>query len=109
MSLINPIWMLTAYASLLASSMPDSDASDPYLWLESIDSGKSLEWVRAQNDSTMAALASGSPFQELYERNLRVYNSVDRIAYPNVHGKFVYNFWMDARNERGLWRRTTVQ
>ncbi|HUI63848.1 MAG TPA: S9 family peptidase, partial [Bacteroidota bacterium] len=104
-----PVLMITIYASLLTGLTADQDPSDPYLWLESIEGEKSLEWVRAQNDSTMAALTLGSPFQGLYEKNLKVYNSLERIAYPDVHGRFVYNFWKDERNERGLWRRTTVQ
>ena len=84
------------------------EATDPYLWLESIDGEQPLAWVREHNDATLAVLKQHPKFQHLYDKNLEVYNSSERIAYPEVHGQYIYNFWQDARNERGIWRRTIV-
>ena len=48
-------------------------------------------------------------YQDFYEKNLAVYDSQERIAYPAIRGDYVYNFWRDANNERGIWRRTTIE
>ncbi|TJX19584.1 MAG: S9 family peptidase, partial [Mesorhizobium sp.] len=32
----------------------------------------------------------------------------DRIPLVTRHGQYLYNFWQDAGNPRGLWRRTTL-
>jgi prolyl oligopeptidase len=93
---------------LLGDSVRGQEKADPYLWLESIDGEKSFAWVHEHNDSTLAVLKQDPRFQKLYDRNLEVYNSADRIAYPEMHGSFVYNIWQDAKNERGIWRRTPL-
>ena len=31
-----------------------------------------------------------------------------RIPYVRRRGDYLYNFWRDAANPRGLWRRTTL-
>jgi prolyl oligopeptidase len=108
MSKNSPVTVLFLTVLLLRGIMSAQDVADPYIWLESIDGDKALDWVHAHNDSTMAALKQSPMFGRIYEKNLEVYNSVKRIAYPEVHGRYVYNFWKDERNERGIWRRTTV-
>lgn len=80
---------------------------DPYLWLEEIDGEKALGWVRAKNETTLNLLKEHPVFNEIYEKNLEIYNSHERIAYPSIAGKYIYNFWKDEKNERGIWRRTT--
>ena len=32
----------------------------------------------------------------------------DRIPYGSLDHGFVYNFWQDAKNPKGIWRRTTI-
>ncbi len=78
---------------------------DKYLWLEDIDGEKSMEFVKAENKATLDELSKEKDFQEIYEKSLEIYNSSDRIAYPRIRGKYVYNFWEDADHERGIWRR----
>jgi prolyl oligopeptidase len=67
-----------------------------------------MEWVKAQDSITVNAIKKFPGFQNLYENNLKILNSHERIAYPSIVGKYVYNFWQDSKNERGLWRRTTL-
>jgi prolyl oligopeptidase len=83
--------------------------SDPFLWLENIDGEKALNWVEEHNKSTVAVLEKETYFQEFYKKNLEIYNSNKRIAYPSIIGKYVYNFWKDEKNERGIWRRITLK
>ena len=85
------------------------EVNDPYLWLEEIDGAKALDWVKAQNNTTLAILEKYPSFQEINERNFEIYNSKDRIATPSIHGNYIYNFWQDEKNERGIWRRTTLK
>ncbi len=80
---------------------------DPFLWLEQIDSSKSMEWVKAHDTITVDALEKFPQFQNIYESNLKIYDSKEKIADPSIVGKYIYNFWQDSANERGLWRRTS--
>lgn len=84
------------------------DQTDPYLWLEEVRGEKALEWVKARNEATLEVLKAQPGFQETYDKALEILNSNVRIPYPQIRGKYVYNFWQDEKNERGLWRRTTL-
>ena len=85
-----------------------ADAEDPYLWLEDVEGEDALTWVEAQNEQSVGFLESLGTFGGLYDRNLEILNSDDRIAAPGLRGDHVFNFWRDANNQRGLWRRTTL-
>src|SRR5690606_8220619 len=76
--------------------------ADPYLWLEEIDSERSLAWVASQNTRSKARLETDPLFEELYQKTLDILNSEERIAYPHVRAERVYNFWQDAKNPRGI-------
>ncbi len=93
---------------MTAACSAGEKVEDPYLWLEDIDSDKALAWVRLQNDDSLGHLESLPTFQPLLDRNLEIYDSDERFASPNLTGTYVYNFWRDARNKRGIWRRTTL-
>lgn len=82
---------------------------DPFLWLEDIEGEKALEWVEARNTESLKILQDLPEYQALYEKNLAVYDSDESIPYPRIRGDYLYNYWRDADNERGLWRRTTVE
>lgn len=81
---------------------------DKFLWLEEVDGVKALEFVDAQNAATFEKLSKEKDFQSIYEKSLEISNSTDRIAYPSIHGDYVYNFWKDENHERGIWRRSSL-
>ena len=81
---------------------------DPYLWLEDIDSPKSLEWAEKWNNKTLKVLVAQPGYNEMYQNILEIYNSTDRIADPTIYGDLVYNFWQDEEHQRGIWRRTLL-
>ena len=85
-----------------------ADVEDPYLWLEDVEGEDALTWVEAQNEVSVGYLESLPTFDALNDRNLEILNSDDRIASPGLRGDHVFNFWRDATNQRGLWRRTTL-
>ncbi len=81
---------------------------DPYLWLEDIAGDEQLDWVRKHNDPTIAEF-SGELFEQLRSEALEVLDTDARIPYVRRRGEYLYNFWRDATNPRGLWRRTTLE
>src|SRR4029079_164532 len=89
----------------LAAAAPPAD---PYLWLESLDTKGSMNWVRQQNAVSMRALTVAPSFQAMNTRFLAILNSEARIPHVTKHGDFYYNLWRDSKHERGLWRRTTL-
>ena len=82
-------------------------AHDPYLWLEDIDGDDALSWVRERNQTTIAEFSDGQ-FEQLRAEALEVLDTDTRIPYVRRRGEHLYNFWRDAANPRGLWRRTTL-
>jgi prolyl oligopeptidase len=101
--------ILTASAAtilLVTRAAPDKD---PYLWLSDIHGAKAVEWVKAQNAKSDAALKNDPGYRKDYDALLAILNSNDRIPLPQtVDHQWVFNFWQDAAHVRGLWRRATV-
>ncbi|HZN80129.1 MAG TPA: prolyl oligopeptidase family serine peptidase [Mycobacterium sp.] len=83
------------------------DDDDPYLWLEDITGDDALDWVRRHNEPTLAELG-GDRFEQMRAEALEVLDTDARIPYVRRRGEYLYNFWRDAQNPRGLWRRTTL-
>ena len=86
---------------------PTNDA-DPYLWLEDVTGDDALDWVRTHNQPTVDDLTSSDRFRDMEAATLAALDTDDRIPYVRRRGEFLYNFWKDATNPRGLWRRTTL-
>lgn len=80
---------------------------DPYLWLEEIDAEQSLTWVENRNEDTKQKLAGHPVFEPIRARILEILNADNRIPFPGIMGNYLYNFWQDTENPRGLWRRST--
>ena len=88
------------------TSMP-TDVADPYLWLEEVDGARALDFVRLANMRTLSELQERPEFSQIRDQVREVLDSRERIAQVAVHGDYLYNFWQDRANPRGLWRRTT--
>src|SRR5688572_11204828 len=82
---------------------------DPYLWLEDVSGEKALDWVKARNSESGKELAEASGFATLKADLLKIMDSKERIPFINKQGPHYYNFWRDATNPQGLWRRTTLE
>ena len=93
----------------LAACSPQEKTEDPYLWLEDVGGEEALAWVEKQNVDSLGYLEALPTFQPIYERNLEIYDSDERIAMPGLMGDYIYNYWRDATNKRGIWRRTTLE
>ena len=99
------ILLLTA----VAACSPQKKPGDPYLWLEDVEGEEALAWVEKQNVDSLGYLEALPTFQPIYDRNLEIYDSDERIAMPGLMGDYIYNYWRDATNKRGIWRRTTLE
>ncbi|MDZ7345062.1 MAG: S9 family peptidase, partial [candidate division KSB1 bacterium] len=102
-------FLLICISIFWSSLLISQEENDPYLWLEDIEGEKALEWVKAKNKTTVEILEKHPEFQKINQKILEILNSQERIAYPSIQGEYVYNFWQDEKNQRGLWRRTTLK
>ncbi|MDT9594348.1 prolyl oligopeptidase family serine peptidase [Nocardioides zeae] len=81
---------------------------DPYLWLEDVTGERALDWVAARNAEAEERVTTSPSFAATRDAVREVLDADDRIPLVTKAGEHVYNFWRDARHERGLWRRTTM-
>ncbi len=82
---------------------------DPFIWLEEARSDRALDWVRAENDKTIEALATDPRFEKLQAEALAIFDAQDRIPYVSFRPDGLYNFWQDEDHEKGIVRRTTLE
>lgn len=83
-------------------------AVDPYVWLEDVHGKKPLAWVQEQNRVSLGPLKADPRYASNYKSILEVLDAQDRIPYGSLRQGFVYNFWQDAKNPKGVWRRTGI-
>jgi prolyl oligopeptidase len=98
----------TIAAGILLMATSATSQDDPYAWLEDVLGKRAIEYVEAQNALTLKELQAQPDFSETQAQVLAILNSHDRIPFVHKMGAFYYNFWQDAANPRGLWRRTTL-
>ncbi len=92
-----------------ARSGSGGEPEDTYQWLEDVTGARSLAWVKERNAESTHELTGSTLFQALDRRILEILDSDERIPGIQKLGANYYNFWRDARNPRGLWRRTTLE
>ncbi|MDE2093965.1 MAG: S9 family peptidase, partial [Burkholderiales bacterium] len=88
--------------------MPDTEPSDPYLWLEDVLGDAALAWVRERNAQSQQVLQARPEYEPTRTRLLEIMNSKERIPQVSRRGEHFYNLWQDSTHKRGLWRRTTL-
>ncbi|MCK5637606.1 MAG: S9 family peptidase [Flavobacteriaceae bacterium] len=101
--------ILALFLFIIPNLILGQKQEDKYLWLEEVESEKSIDWVKAQNKKTIDVLKGEPEFQDIYDKTLKIYNSKDRIAYPSIQGEYIYNFWKDENHKRGIWRRASLK
>ena len=98
--------------ALMLTTAPSGSGGEPednYQWLEDVTGTRSLAWVKERNAESTNELTRSTLFQTLDRRILEILDSDERIPGIQKLGANYYNFWRDARNPRGLWRRTTLE
>ncbi|WP_312138593.1 prolyl oligopeptidase family serine peptidase [Brevundimonas sp.] len=115
---------VAAAALLLASGIPavamaqtpsapaafaTTDATDPYIWLEDVQSPRVDAWVAEKNKHSLGTLQSDPRYEGLYQQALDILQSRDRIPGVSIQRDgSLENFWQDAEHVRGIWRRTSM-
>ncbi|MFG1926336.1 prolyl oligopeptidase family protein [Cryptosporangium sp. NPDC048952] len=84
-------------------------SQDQFLWLEEVTGDGPLEWAREHNAHTVDAYAGSERFTAIQAEIREVLDAETRIPYVTRRGEYLYNFWQDAANPRGLWRRTSLE
>jgi prolyl oligopeptidase len=80
-----------------------------FQYLEEVEGGEALDWVRAQNKATLSVFEGDKRFERFLSDADQILNAKDRIAYGQYRGGAVYNFWQDQTNVRGVLRRTSME
>jgi prolyl oligopeptidase len=109
---IPTLWIFSVNTMAQAPSNPgraEPTAEDPYEWLEEVLGDKALEWVKARNAIVQNRMEREESFEKLRSDLLEILDSNARIPFVSKRGEYYYNFWRDKTNERGLWRRTTLE
>jgi prolyl oligopeptidase len=83
-------------------------AADDHLVLEEVNGTEAMAFVRTENERSLAAL-TGDPRYETFRAEAEaILTATDRIPSPSFLGDGIGNFWQDAANPKGVWRRTTL-
>jgi prolyl oligopeptidase len=104
---MKPLALLLAACMLLADAGAQP-AADPYLWLEEVEGERALAWVRGRNAEAEKEFGADARYDGLRRDLLKILDSRERIPFVARMGPHYYNFWRDAANPRGIWRRTTL-
>ncbi len=100
---------VTLLCAFFAKAQPVNSAlNDPYLWLEEVQGDKALAWVRERNAVSTSLLQAQPLFADNKAKVLAILNNRDQIPGVTRRGNYLYNFWRDDKNPRGLWRRTSL-
>ncbi len=91
-----------------AASTAAQGSDDPFLWLEDIHGARAMDWVKTENAKTTKQFIDNAEFDKTRDRILEVLDSDARIPEVSRMGDYLYNFWRDKANPRGVWRRTTL-
>jgi prolyl oligopeptidase len=84
-------------------------AADDHLALEQVDGAEAMAFVAEANRKSLAAL-TGDPRYETFRAEAQaILTATDRIPMPSFLGDGIGNFWQDATNPKGVWRRTTLE
>ncbi|MGH7020587.1 MAG: S9 family peptidase, partial [Brevundimonas sp.] len=83
-------------------------AADDHLALEEVDGAEAMAFVAAENAKSLAALTGDRRYEGFRQQAEAILTATDRIPAPSFLGDGVGNFWQDAANPKGVWRRTSL-
>ena len=83
-------------------------AADDHLALEQVDGAEAMAFVAEENRKSLAALTDDPRYETFRAEAQAILTATDRIPSPSFLGDGIGNFWQDATNPKGVWRRTTL-
>lgn len=84
-------------------------AADDHLALEQVDGDAAMAFVARENAAALAALTGDPRYETWRQQAFAILSATDRIPSPSFLGDGIGNFWQDATNPKGVWRRTTLE
>lgn len=94
---------------LTSSCQSPSKAPDPELWLEEVDSTRSLEYVKQASQESLQYLQKNSRYHKTLEQSRKILNTPDKLPNIRLREGHIYNFWETEENLKGVWRRIPLQ
>ncbi|CAN7335511.1 prolyl oligopeptidase family serine peptidase [Brevundimonas sp. LjRoot202] len=83
-------------------------AADDHLALEEVEGAEAMAFVAESNRKALAALEGDRRYETFRQQAFDILSATDRIPGPSFLGEGIANFWQDAVNPKGIWRRTTL-
>ncbi len=83
-------------------------AADDHLALEEVDGVEARAFVAAENAKSLSALTGDRRYEPFRQQAEAILTATDRIPGVSFLGEGLGNFWQDAANPKGVWRRTTL-
>ena len=83
-------------------------AADDHLALEEVNGTEAMAFVAKSNQRALAALTGDRRYETFRRQAEAILTATDRIPGPGFLGDGIGNFWQDAANPQGIWRRTTL-
>lgn len=83
-------------------------AADDHLALEEVNGAGAMAFVAGENQRALAALTGDRRYEPFRRQAEAILTATDRIPGPSFLGDGIGNFWQDAANPKGIWRRTTL-
>ncbi|GAA0870738.1 prolyl oligopeptidase family protein [Brevundimonas basaltis] len=83
-------------------------AADDHLALEQVEGAEAMAFVAESNRKALASLEGDRRYETFRQQAEAILTATDRIPSPSFLGEGIGNFWQDAANPKGLWRRTTL-
>ncbi|MEN5170268.1 prolyl oligopeptidase family serine peptidase [Brevundimonas pondensis] len=83
-------------------------AADDHLALEEVDGAEAKTFVAASNEKALSALTGDRRYEPFRQQAEAILTATDRIPGVSFLGEGLGNFWQDAANPKGVWRRTTL-
>ncbi|WP_296175709.1 prolyl oligopeptidase family serine peptidase [uncultured Brevundimonas sp.] len=83
-------------------------AADDHLALEEVDGAEARAFVAAENAKSLSALTGDRRYEPFRQQAEAILTATDRIPGVSFLGEGLGNFWQDAANPKGVWRRTTL-
>lgn len=84
-------------------------AADEHLALEQVEGAEAMAFVAESNRKALAALEGDRRYETFRQQAFDILSATDRIPSPSFLGEGIGNFWQDAQNPKGIWRRTTLE
>ncbi len=84
-------------------------AADDHLALEEVNGTEAMAFVAESNRRALASLEGDRRYETFRQQAEAILTATDRIPGPSFLGEGIGNFWQDAANPKGIWRRTTLE